>query len=373
MADLLRREHVRELIGRAGGGVSVFLPTHRVSTQSGQDRIRLRNLLDEAGEQLVAGGLPPAAAGEILKPGRALLPDGLFWSYQSDGLALFLAPGWSRIFRLPLELPELVVVAGRFHVNPLLPLLAGDHRFYVLALSQNKVRLLEGSRQSMAEVDLEGVPENLADVLRNDDLEKELLLHVAGGSRGGRAPAVFHGHGAGDEVDKVLLERFLRAVDDGLREILRGEHAPLVLASVEYEQAMFRALTRYRSVLEEGIPGNPEALSPAELHRSAQDIVEPVFTGYRQQAAGRYREASRRGNGAAAGITQALRAALDGRVDTLFVPAEQQNPEQQDADPQDADLLGRAVVQTLLTSGTVYVVPPGEVPGPGPVAAILRY
>lgn len=386
MADLLRRQDVRELIERAGGGVSVFLPAHRVSPDSGQDRIRLRNLLDEAEEQLLAGGLRPPAAREVLKPGRELLPAGPFWSYQSDGLALFLAPGWSRVFRLPLDLPELVVVADRFHVKPLLPLLADDQRFYVLALSQNEVRLLEGTRQSVDDVELEHVPENLAEVLKYDDLEKELLLHIAGSSSGGRrrARAVFHGHGVGGEVDKVLLERFLRSVDAGLREILRDERAPLVLASVDYEQAMFREITRYRYVLEEGIEGNPETLSRAELHERAQALVEPVFTRSRQEAARRYRDAASRGHGAVSSTRQALQAALDGRVDTLFVPAGQQqwgtaDPQTHDVAvhparrPGDEDLLDHAAVQTLLTSGTVYVVAPEDVPEPGPVAALLRY
>jgi hypothetical protein len=120
MADLLRLGQVRELAGHGGGPcVSVFLPAHRMTPDSGQDPIRLRNLLDEAERQLVAGGLRAPVAREVVQPGRDLLGPGWFWSHQSDGLAVFLAPGWSRVFRLPQQFPELVVVAGRFHVKPL--------------------------------------------------------------------------------------------------------------------------------------------------------------------------------------------------------------------------------------------------------------
>jgi len=42
-----------------------------------------------------------------------------------------------------------VVVSDRFHLKPLLPLLTGDGRFYILALSQNQVRLLQGTRYSV--------------------------------------------------------------------------------------------------------------------------------------------------------------------------------------------------------------------------------
>jgi hypothetical protein len=384
MADLLRLEHVRELAGHEGGPcVSVFLPSHRVTPDSGQDPIRLRNLLDEAERRLLAGGLRAPVAREVLAPGRDLLGSGWFWSYQSDGLAVFLAPGWSRVFRLPREFPELVVVAGRFHLKPLLALLAAGQRFYVLALSQHQVRLLEGTPHGVQEAELAGVPGSLRETLKYDDLEKELGLHIAG--RGGPAArAVFHGHGIGGEVDKALLERFLRQVDDGLQQILAAETAPLVLAGVGYEQAMFRQLTRYPHVLAEGIGGNPEQLRAADLHERAWAIVEPVFTRARQQAVQRYQQAAARGHGAASDVTQVVHAALQGRVDTLFVAAGQQRWGTADPhtgqvtihdqpQPGDDDLLDHAAAHTLLTSGTVYAVPIQQVPGPGPAAALLRY
>lgn len=384
MADLLNLEQLRELAGHEGGPcVSVFLPAHRVTPDSGQDSIRLRNLLDEAERQMVAGGLRVPVAREVLRPGRDLCGPGWFWSYQSDGLAVFLAPGWSRVLRLPEEFAELVVVAGRFHVKPLLPLLAGGHRFYVLALSQHEVRLLEGTPHGVQEAELADVPGSLRETLKYDDLEKELGLHIAG--RGGPgAPAVFHGHGTGGEVDKVLLERFLRQVDDGLQQVLKAETAPLVLAGVGYEQAMFRQLTRYPHVLGEGIDGNPERLRPAELHARAWAIVEPVFARARQQAAQRYQDAAGRGRGAASDVAQVVRAALRGQVDTLFVAAGEQRWGTADPhtlqvaihdrpQPGDEDLLNRAAVQALLTAGTVYAVPIQQVPGPGPAAAVLRY
>lgn len=384
MADLLRPEHVRELAGHEGGPcVSVYLPTHQMTPDSGQDPIRLRNLLAEAERQLVAGGLRGPVAREVLGPGRELSGPGWFWSHQSDGLAVFLAPGWSRIFRLPEAFPELVVVTGRFHVKPLLALLAAGHRFYVLALSQNEVRLLEGTPHGMQEAELAAVPRSLRDAVKYDDLEKELGLHIAG--RGGPgARAVFHGHGSGGEVDKALLERFLRQVDDGLREVLKAETAPLVLAGVDYVQAMFRQLTRYPHVMGQGIGGNPGQLSPADLHERAWVIVQPVFTQARQQAAQRYQDAAGRGRGTASAVPQIVRAAMQGQVDTLFVAAGEQRWGTADPDtldvashdqrqPGDEDLLDRAAVHTLLTSGTVFTVPTRQVPGPGPAAALLRY
>lgn len=384
MADLLRGEDVRELIEHDGRpAVSIFLPTHRTRGEREQDPIRFRNLLDEAEARLVAEGTRPADARSLLAPGRDLLDSALFWSYQSDGLAGFLAPGWFRFLRLPLELPELVVIGERFHIKPLLDLLTYDHRFFVLALSQNDVRLLEASRHDVQPVDLGDVPTTLAQVLKYDDIEREQNLHVA--SRGGLgARAIFHGHGGNSEDDKVLLERWVRAVDDGVLQVLAGQDAPLVLAGVGYERAMYRAGSRYRRVLSDGIEGNPEQLSPEDLHKRAWEIVEPVVAASRAAAGDRVSEALGKGTLAASRVEDIVPAALGGRVDSLFVPVGVQIWGTVDAqtlevdvhhrmEPGDEDLLDRAAIETMSSSGIVYTVPQGDVPGPGPAAAVLRY
>jgi hypothetical protein len=145
-------------LGRRGPCVSVFLPTHRAGREVEQAPIRLKNLLRQATDVLKSHGVRAPEIDRLLAPLRGLLDDRLFWQYQSDGLAPFSRPGWWRSFRVPLNLPELAVVDDYFHVTPLVPLLAGDGHFFVLALSQNQIRLLEGTRDRVEEVDLPGVP-----------------------------------------------------------------------------------------------------------------------------------------------------------------------------------------------------------------------
>lgn len=386
MSDLLSHSDVLELLEhRDELIVSVFLPTHRSLPQAEQDRIRLRNLLDEAERQALAGGARAADVREVLAPGRSLLEpaEATFWTYQSDGLAMFLGPHWFRSFRLPEALPELVVTGESVHIKPLLPMLSGNHRFYVLALSQNQVRLLRGTRHNVEEVEVPEAPQDLDDAVRYDEFTKQRTFHSAG--RGPSGPLVFHGHGIGAEVDKVALERFLRQVDDALREqILRDEHAPLVLAGVGHEQAMFRNVSRYPHVLGDGIDGNPEQLTGRELHERAWALVEPVMGRTREDAAARFMNAAGGDRGGTSELAQIIPAALQGRVESLFVPSGvqrwgtldrsnmgvEEHPERRDGD---RDLLDLAAAETLRTSGEVFVVGPDEVPGPGPAAAVLRY
>jgi hypothetical protein len=193
-----------------------------------------------------------------------------------------------------------------------------------------------------------------------------------------------HGHGSGGEVDKVLIERFLRAVDDGLWPVVRDDDAPLVLAGVAYEQAIFRSVTRYRHVLDEGIEGNPEGRDLRDLHERAWSIVRPLFERDRQQAAERFTAAAGRGEPVAAEAAEVARTASEGRIDTLFVPLGERrwgtvNPSTLEVTVDDeegierVDLFDHAAVHTLTASGTVYAVAPEDVPGDGPAAASLRF
>ena len=157
--DVVRRADLERLaLQGTGPCVSLLLPTHRGGREVQQAPIRLKNLLRQAADGLEANGASAPTIESLLAPLRRLLDDRLFWLYQSDGLALFSRPGWWSSFRVPLDLPELAVVADRFHVTPLLPLLTGDGHFFVLALSQNQIRLLEGTRDRLEEVDLPGEP-----------------------------------------------------------------------------------------------------------------------------------------------------------------------------------------------------------------------
>ena len=157
--SILSKGRLRKLAEKHDGWfVSIFLPTHRAGAQMAQDRIRLKNLIVEAETELRAVGVRTPDIEEMLEPAQKPLQNTCFWQHQSEGLAIFRSRQLFRHFRLPYGFQSLMVVAERFHIKPLLPLLSGDGRFYVLALSQQEVRLLHGTRCGVDEVDVEDVP-----------------------------------------------------------------------------------------------------------------------------------------------------------------------------------------------------------------------
>jgi Bacterial archaeo-eukaryotic release factor family 3 len=162
-----------------------------------------------------------------------------------------------------------------------------------------------------------------------------------------------------------------------------GKSRRLCLAGVASLFPLYRKANTYAYLLEEGVPGNPDRESIETLHGQAWTIVESFFAQTRQKEATRYIEYAATGKTSHA-VREIVLAAYDGRVESLFLEADQEqwgtfNPAtrmlhiHQQARFNDDDLLDVAATQTLLHGGSVYVVGPMHMPDEGPLAAVLRY
>jgi Bacterial archaeo-eukaryotic release factor family 3 len=361
--------------------ISIFVPTHRAGQEIRQDPIRLKNLVKQAEEQLIKEGTRPVEARKLLEPLAGLVEDAAFWRHQTDGLALFRSPDVFRIYRLPFTVSEFVAVSDRFYIKPLLSLLMNDARFYVLALSQKSIRLLECSRDAVEPVDLPDVPQGMDEVLPEEP-EPQLQRHSLPVGR--QEHSFIHGHGVGtDDEDVINLRRYLLRVENGLRERLKTERAPLILACVEYLAPLYKAVSTYRFILDPIVEGSPDSVGDEELQQKAWPIADAHFQEARAKAAAEYHEGIAKARGSH-NLDEVLTAAFQGRIATLFVPLGvcrwgrfdfnnlrlEQHDEEQAGDD---ELLDLAVAQTLQHDGTVYGVKPDEMPGSQLLAAVYRY
>ncbi len=382
MIDFVTSDDLRELADiTADHCVSMLLPTHPVGPEQAQDPIRFRNLLTQATADLVSLGLRSPEAAALLAPATALLDDQEFWAHQARGLALYVGPDSTVAYRLSEPMEELVVIADRFHLKPLIAALATGKTFHVLALSQNRVRLLRGDPLHLSEIGLGDVPHSLADVLRYDDRERQIQSHGADRVGRGRVAATFHGHGGTKDSTKSDLARFFRSVDAGIRHLFDDPATPLVLAGVNSLLAAYRGISTYPRIAGAAIEGNPDKLGADELHRRAWPLVEPLLAEGRSAATETFLANT---TPASSSLEEILPAAFSGRVDTLFVPVDAHCWGSHDANrqrvdvhdtrqPGDHDLLDRAAIDTLTHGGVVYVVSRAEVPGGEELAALFRY
>jgi hypothetical protein len=118
------------------------------------------------------------------------------------------------------------------------------------------------------------------------------------------------------------LGRFYREIDRDVNALLKDGHPPLVVVGVEHEVALFHRLTTYPACVEQGIRGLPG-------HLASTGRVEHLFLLE---------------NGAVPGAVHG-----------------------------GADLLDRAVVQTLRHGGDVHTLPETSMPTGTPICAIFRY
>lgn len=387
--DVLTRFELEQLMRKEQQWcVSIYMPTHRTGMETQQAPIRLKNLLGKAQKSLADRGMGRRDVQKMLKPVTKLLQDSYFWQHQSEGLVIFLTSNRVRRYRLPLNFEEFATVMDRFHIKPLLPLFTGDGQFYILALSQNEVRLLLGTRYSVSQIDIGQVGGRLAEAISSDNRQKSLQLHSSGSTGGmsGRGPATFHGQGGGsDENAKNDLLRYFHLVSDALTEFLEENGAPLVLAGVEYLLPIYKEANTYPNLMDTVITGNPDSLSADELHKSAWEIVSPSFQIAYEEAVANYRQlAGQTSERVAYTLEKILPAAYDGRIETLFIATGAQHwgvfdPNSNEVklhsqmESGDEPLLDLAAVQTYLKGGTVYDVEPDMVPGGDSAAAVLRY
>ena len=381
--NALSQDELKTLMGKQQGlCVSIFMPTFRTGAEGQQNQIRFRNLLRKAEEKLLAGGLRSQEVKKFLEPAQALPGNVLFWRRQSDGLALFLAADLFRYLCLPEAFDELIMVADRFHIKPLLPLLGGNKRFYILALSQKENRILEGTAHHVQEIELESVPNSLAEALQYDALEKQIRFR-AGSAGGGDRTSMVSGHGADIDDTKDNLLKYFRLIDRGLHDLLRDERAPLILAGVEYLFPIYREANTYPHLIEEGIGGNPKGISAEALHRTALEIVRPFFQKAERETLAQYRQSSGTGL-TSADIGEIIPAAFHGRVGQLFVASGRQQwgsyhgesgavELHKKMEPASEDLLEIAAIQTFLNGGLVFTLPIEEMPDEHDLVAVFRY
>ncbi len=377
--DSLSREDIKTLIEtQAEWCVSLFMPTVRAGAEVQQNPIRFKNLLRQAGERLSELGVRVPDAEDLLRPAQSVLDNPDLWRGNSDGLAVFVAPGQLRTYHLPESFGELVMVERRFHIKPLLSLLSNDGRFYILAVSQDQVRLFEGSRHRVGEIELVSVPESLSAALQYDGFER-LTRTVRGGGSGGAV------HGGGEFEAKPDILRYFQMVDRGLRDLMSEQHALLVLAGVDFLLPLYREANTYNHLVDEGITGNPEMLNAKDLHQRAWQIIKPLFEKGQADHRATYEElAGRQDERATQNLKQIVQAAHEGRVAALFVARDMQqwgvyrahshnvhaHPTHQ---PGDQDLLDLAAAQTFANGGVIHAVDLADVPGGDSAAAILRY
>jgi hypothetical protein len=362
-----RAEIDRLLEHRAPASVSIYIPADPAS--SGEpERIELKTLAAQASTQLDEAGVGVRVLREFEEQIDDLYDDEEFWRYQARSLAAFVTPERLVTFRLPNRLLSEVQVSDRFHLRPLLRTHAFPHVAFVLALAQGSVRVIEVTP------DLEPAR------IKVEDMPSDVASAVGKSSIADRAPSR---RIQGSEGQKIRMRQYARQVDAALRPFLSGLEVPLILAAAEPMDSIYRSVSTYPHLLAQGVSGNPETASDAELALAARGVLDDLYADQLRELQELYAQRSAGGR-ALSDTAEVARAATFAAVETLFVDIDALLPGTVDEETgavsfADAaagdvhDVTDEITRRAWLSGAQVLAVRNQDVPGQGAVAAILRY
>lgn len=385
--DIPAYQRLKPLLGdHPAPCLSLYQPTYRQFPDSQQNVVRYKNLVRE-----LKGALEEkyrhADAAALLAPFERLLEDEDFWAHPQDGIAVFVAPGFSHVEKVQREVAELVVVNDHLYVKPLLRVFQSEDSYQILALDRSAVRMYQGNRYVIDEIVVApSVPRTIEQALGPavtlQGVQKKGDYGSAQARPGAPTGAMFHGHGGKMDEARLDMERFFRVIDCAVTEAhSKPSTLPLILAALPEYHAHFHDLSHNPYLLEEGIQMNAGAHGLDKLREEAWRVMEPRYHARLQQLLDMYHAAHARGL-ATDDLTHALEFATDGRVGTLLVEADKRIaghaeghiPHRADGDgPGDGDILDDLSERVLKTGGQVIAVSHGSMPTGTGLAAVFRY
>jgi hypothetical protein len=367
--DLPTRADVLQVAGvRAAPAVTIYVATTPLTEAAQAARIDLRNLAREAVAQLEAADTPKRSIWPIEAALAEIEGDDGFWAHQANSLAIFVTPDSLRTFRLPSRLESSVHVSDRFHIKPLLRAVTFGQEAYVLAIGKGAVRLIEVSADLPPHpVAVPRLPRDMADAINRRS-------HTGRDRPGQSGEAT---------SESALLTRYARVVDEALRPVLSGQEQPLILAATEPMSSAYRSVSSYAHTAAETIAGSADHTPDHQLAAEARTVLDRLHAGRIAEVARLFAERGNQGR-TTTDIADAARAATFGAIDTLIVDIGTVIPGTVDdetgavsfAQSDDAAAYGvvdEIVSRALKSGATIIAARKDDVPGNGPLAAILRY
>lgn len=383
--ELLTKELIQELlIVDQAPCLSLYMSTNRTHPENLKNPIKFKNLVSQMEESL----LQKYSASEVhdyLEPLEDLVKDNKIWNDTKDGLAVFSAKGMLKVVVLNKSVEELAMVADSFHTKPLRQYLQSADHFHLLGLTLHDIRLFEGNRHSLTEVELTAdTPKTIIEALGDELTEKHSTVDSYGGI-GVDSSAMHHGHGGRKDETEKDGERFFRVVANTIYEhFSKPTGWPLILAALPEHHNLFQKVSKNPFLLPNAIAINPSSVSPDQLAKMAWEIMEPEYSLNLDNLVDRFEQARANGKGSDDYKDVAV-AAVEGRVDTLIVEADRiiavritnlvtGNTQKKDlSNPKVDDLLDDMGELVIKMGGQVMVLPTEKMPSETGLAAIFRY
>jgi hypothetical protein len=352
--------------------ISIYLPLQKRGMEHTKitGKIYLKNCLKEIYAILVDYGYKESTVNSYLEPIRNLVDDINFWRNTSKGLAIFLNRNNKiRYFKSPLSFEIKTYVADHFYLIPLLTLFSDNGIYYLLELSRDEAKLYEGSRDYFQEIPLKNVTG--AQLESRGHLVKQKVLEYGTGQMMYPAGS-FHGQGEAKEGEKKELISRFRKIYRGVNKVLPNKKAPLILACSDEMFPFYKKINSHRNIWDTNLSGAHEFKDKIQLHRESWCLLQNYFERTKRKKLAelilKYHSSKTSYH-----ISEIIQAAVNGRIDTLFVQKETDlfgtfNSKKgclildSRKEMRNLSLLNMAATYTFLQGGNVYFLDKEEMP-----------
>ncbi len=347
--------------------ISIYMPTHRTAPDNKQDVVRFKNLVSKLDNN-------PKFKNQVAKL-KELENDLDFWRYNLDGLAILMTDSNMVIYRLPRVVKEYLSIEKRFQVKPLIRNYQSDHRYYALGLARDNFRLYSGNRYGFREVEIPDEMRLLDNVL--GDQRESIRVNVA--SHGGAGGNHF-GHSTKNEEIAIDTKKFFAYADDYVNKNYSGKNQiPLILVSLPEHQSIFRALSKNKYLLNEGLNKSYESMNVIELSKNLWDVLEPIYNKKTADLLEAY-EVGINNNTATNTIQSTLNALVNNQVRTIVIESDRQiygninlDNISFELDENGEDILNHLALLALDLGSEVIILDKDKMPNTAGVFSILRY
>lgn len=238
--------------------VTIHEELHATSLTSDGDRIRLKNLVEEAKKEVkekcdeeTADRLR-AQLDEVPNFERELVT-------HRGGLVIYITPDDMYYYHLSIPTTNLVSIGDRPNLKALIENFQYKNEFHLILLNGDQIRLLKSDLMSVEEIELdEDAPTRLEDVV-DTDYDGSSLNHGTFGSRGtGGQQQTFHGH---DEVSREKRDEKRLFYDEAdtyiYNKYSKEEKLPVLLFGSSENLNIFRQVSNNVYLMDEDINKAP--------------------------------------------------------------------------------------------------------------------
>ena len=365
--------------------VSIYIPMYKSGKEQNQglSQAHLKAAIKESARSLLLQGMDPKAIDNYLEPISELLPDFQLWRNPSDGLVIFLSKeNGLTYYQLPIEFEPYVYVSDHYYIVPLTPLFEFDSSFYLLALSQDHVKLYTGNQYRLEDLYVNAfAPEELEEAV-GFDFEQKMLQFRSGQAT--HNAGSFHGRGEGKDDSTKEIIYFFREINKGVNKTIEKKNAPLILACTDWLYPVYKEVNSYPNLYSKHLSGDPEYMPKSKLKDKAWSLLSDYYSARKREKLNFYNEISHTPK-ASHQISDIIPAATQGRIDTLFIEkgariygtySSKNNCVILDSqkDKLNVSLVNLAATQTLLQGGHIFVLNQEDMPfKKRPMNAIFRF